>query len=139
MFEQNFAFKIIFFIVVLVVFAVVKNYWPMSRAQRDRLMMAKSLLGANQAMLLDVRELSELSMSGLAESAQHFAFSEFKANPDNLLKKFGISSSTTVFIYCASGIRAQKVVAWLKQKNITAESLGGLKDLKNDFTIVRKK
>ena len=91
---------------------------------------AYALVEKNEAILIDIREMKELS-DGMIEKAAWFPMSEMKAG-SVMLKDFrSIIQKKKVFVYCQGGKRAAACQEILKKEGIDAESIGGYNYLRN--------
>jgi rhodanese-related sulfurtransferase len=84
------------------------------------------------AILLDVREKSELEEEGMAKGAKSIPISQVKNEHQdwkNFLKE--TPKEKSIYVYCSAGGRAGKVTNILKEKGyIKVVNIGGLKDWK---------
>ena len=84
------------------------------------------------ALLVDVRDGTELAATGKAAGAIHIprGLLEFKADPTAPTADKNFSTDKTVILHCASGGRAALAGKLLKDMGYTrVYNLGGLKDL----------
>ena len=93
------------------------------------------------AILLDVRENSELERDGMAQGAKSIPISQIKIEDQdwrNFLKE--TLKEKPIYIYCSAGGRAGQVAAILKEKGYTkAINIGGLRDWeKAGLPIIKK-
>lgn len=81
-----------------------------------------------KAIIIDVREKSEIA-SGMVAGAIWLPMSGIHstATQEQIQE---LPKDKELYIYCAVGGRAGKVVKMLSRKGITAENVGGFKDLK---------
>jgi rhodanese-related sulfurtransferase len=92
---------------------------------------AKALSGQAQVMLLDIRDGSEVAVSGKAKGAVHVSrgLLEFRADPKSPLHDAAFDRGKTIILYCASGGRAALAGKTLKDMGYTdVRNLGGFKD-----------
>ncbi len=86
---------------------------------------------AEGALLLDVREESELVATGTAEGAYHVprGLLEFRADPESPLHDPELRHDRTVILYCMAGGRAALAGQILQQMGFAdVHNLGGFKD-----------
>ncbi len=82
-----------------------------------------------KAVILDVRELSELS-GGHVEGAQWIATSEISSNSakyQSLLKT--LPKDKPIYAYCASGYRSEGLRVMLSKQGYTVYNIGGFRSL----------
>lgn len=84
----------------------------------------------NKAVLVDVREENEIK-DGMINLAQWFPLSKFTAQENWKNDFIKMTQGKTIYLYCRSGNRSEKVKNLLKQNNIDAENIGGYETLKN--------
>ncbi|MEM9756802.1 MAG: rhodanese-like domain-containing protein [Pseudomonadota bacterium] len=92
---------------------------------------AAEMIAAKGAVLLDVREQSEVVASGKAEGAVTIprGLLEFRADPTSELYDDALSPEKPVLVYCAAGGRAALAGQTLKDLGYReVYNLGGLKD-----------
>lgn len=83
------------------------------------------------ALLLDVREGSELAATGSAQGAHHVprGLLEFRADPDSPLHDPELRRDRTVILFCMAGGRAALAGQTLQQMGYAdVYNLGGFKD-----------
>lgn len=80
----------------------------------------------NRAVLLDVREKNEIDQ-GMIKGAQWVALSS--AETATLMKIKKEHASKKIYVYCRSGVRAEKFIQLLKKVGVKAENLGGYEEL----------
>jgi rhodanese-related sulfurtransferase len=88
---------------------------------------------AEGALLLDVRDGTELAATGTAIGAHHIprGMLEFRADPDSPLHDPELRPERPVVLYCAAGGRAALAGQTLKEMGYRAVyNLGGFKDWK---------
>lgn len=86
---------------------------------------------AEGALLLDVRDASELVSSGRAEEAHHIprGMLEFRADPDSPAFDGELSKDRAIVLFCAAGGRAALAGKLLRDMGYEkVYNLGGLKD-----------
>lgn len=91
---------------------------------------AETLLAAG-ALMLDVRDTGEVSVTGLARGAHHVSrgMLEFRADPASPFHDPEFRTDRPVVLYCASGGRAALAGKLLKDMGYArVYNLGGLKD-----------
>jgi rhodanese-related sulfurtransferase len=93
------------------------------------------------AILLDVREKSELEEEGMAKGAKSIPISQVKNEHQdwkNFLKE--TPKLKSIYVYCSAGGRAGKVAKILKENGYTKViNIGGLRDWKKaGLPIVKK-
>ena len=82
-----------------------------------------------QGVMIDVREQDEISL-GMIKHAVWFPLSKI-TNDKNWKEDFKkLVGDKTIFLYCRSGVRSEKVMNILKENDITSENIGGYKTLK---------
>ena len=86
---------------------------------------------ANGALLVDIRDSSELAATGKAAGSVHIPRGslEFKADPTSPTVEKALSTDKTVILHCASGGRAAlagKLLLDMGYKDV--RNLGGFKD-----------
>lgn len=93
------------------------------------------------AILLDVREKSELAEEGMAQGAKSIPISQIKNESQewkDFLKENPVEKP--IYIYCSAGGRAGQVAQILKEKGYSkAINIGGLRDWKKAGLPVSKK
>jgi len=69
---------------------------------------AAALVGRDNVLVVDVRDLPELQGTGKIRGAMHVSrgMLEFRADPDSLYHDKAFSRDKTVLLYCASGGRS---------------------------------
>ena len=86
-------------------------------------------LKSESVVIIDVREKEEFE-AGHLSGAKHFPMSLLKTDPTLMADLEELSQNKELLIYCQSGLRAQKVLSLLKEKNIPAQNIGGYPHLK---------
>jgi len=89
---------------------------------------------AQGALLLDVRDGTELAASGTAEGAHHVprGILEFRADPESPLHDSELRADRPVILFCAAGGRAALAGKTLKEMGFAeVYNLGGFKDWKD--------
>lgn len=87
------------------------------------------LVQAGKAILLDVREESELKASGIAEGAAWLPTSKISENHEDWQDfKKKLPKDKEIVIYCAVGGRAGRVAELLSQEGYHTHNMGGLKE-----------
>ena len=92
---------------------------------------AQALAGRPNVVLLDIRDGSEVAVSGKAKGALHVSrgLLEFRADPDSPLHDAAFDRAKTIILYCASGGRAALAGKTLKDMGYRdVRNLGGFKD-----------
>ena len=95
----------------------------------------------HKAIILDVREKSELEEEGMAKGAKSIPISQVKTEHQdwkNFLKE--TPKEKSIYVYCSAGGRAGKVAKILKDNGYTKViNMGGLRDWKKaGLPIVKK-
>ncbi len=92
---------------------------------------AARLVHAGKAILIDVREMSEVKKTGLAKPAAWLAKSEIDGESD-LFKAFlkNGNKQTPLIFYCGSGKRAGIVATQIEKLGFKTSNMGGLEDWK---------
>lgn len=92
---------------------------------------AKSLLGKDDVVFVDVREPEELARQGQVPGALHIprGLLEFSADPQSPSHKPALSSGRRVVVYCGSGTRSALAAKTLKEMGVARATnmLGGFK------------
>lgn len=90
---------------------------------------AKSLLGGDDVVFVDVRDAAELARNGKIPGAVHAprAFLEFHADPASPSHKPELASGKRLVVYCGSGARSALAARTLKDMGFerVANLLGG--------------
>jgi rhodanese-related sulfurtransferase len=92
---------------------------------------AKELIATGDAVVVDVREASEVQQSGKVAGAAHIprGMVEFVADPESPYHDPRFEKGKTVIVYCASGGRAALAGQALKEMGYgEVYNLGGFKD-----------
>lgn len=92
---------------------------------------AKQKLAAGGALLLDVRDGTELQASGKLKGALHVSrgLLEFKADPESPAHDPNFRKDRTIVLHCASGGRSALAGKTLQDMGYTSVfNLGGFKD-----------
>ena len=92
---------------------------------------AEALIAAGNALVVDVRDASELQASGKVAGAKHVSrgMLEFRADPESPYHDKNFDRSKTVIVYCASGGRSALSGKTLKDMGYERVfNLGGFKD-----------
>jgi rhodanese-related sulfurtransferase len=92
---------------------------------------AKELIATGDAVVVDVREASEVQQSGKVAGAAHIprGMVEFVADPESPYHDPRFDKGKTVIVYCASGGRAALAGQALKEMGYgEVYNLGGFKD-----------
>jgi rhodanese-related sulfurtransferase len=92
---------------------------------------AQMLAGQPNVVLLDIRDGSEVAVSGKAKGALHVSrgLLEFRADPESPLHDAAFDRAKTIILYCASGGRAALAGKTLKDMGYKdVRNLGGFKD-----------
>ncbi|WP_417247748.1 rhodanese-like domain-containing protein [Celeribacter sp.] len=91
----------------------------------------KTAIESGAAVLVDVRDPSEVRASGVAEGAINVPLTtlQMKANPSSPECLPAFKEGKTVVVYCASGARSAGAAQMLRQMgHQSVENLGGLRD-----------
>lgn len=91
---------------------------------------ADSLVRSSQAVLLDVREKTELdSTGGVARGALWFSTKQALAGGADWEKfQKSLPKDKTIITYCVAGVRAAKIAARLEQAGFKVANMGGIRD-----------
>jgi rhodanese-related sulfurtransferase len=92
---------------------------------------AQELIATGDALVVDVREASEVQQSGKVAGAAHIprGMVEFVADPESPYHDPRLEKGKTVILYCASGGRAALAGQALKEMGYgEVYNLGGFKD-----------
>jgi rhodanese-related sulfurtransferase len=92
---------------------------------------AKALAGQKQVVLVDIRDGSEVAVSGKAKGALHVSrgLLEFRADPESPSHDAAFDHAKTIILYCASGGRAALAGKTLRDMGYgDVRNLGGFKD-----------
>lgn len=97
---------------------------------------ALSAIREKKAVLVDVREQSEIDAEGMVQDALVAHYSEMKHSIDSLLERLrSYHADKRVYVYCAAGVRSGKVVSALQAMGFDSENLGGYRDcIEHGFT-----
>ena len=92
---------------------------------------SKNLIENSNAVIIDVREESEVNNLGIVKGAIHIprGLLEFKLEPNSINNPNNINRETNILIYCAGGYRSALAAKTLKDlgfKNVF--NLGGFSD-----------
>ena len=92
---------------------------------------SKNLIENSNAVIIDVREESEVNNLGIVKGAIHIprGLLEFKLEPNSINNPINIKRETNILIYCAGGYRSALAAKTLKDlgfKNVF--NLGGFSD-----------
>ena len=91
---------------------------------------AKALIEGGQALVVDVRDGTEVHATGKVQGARHVSrgMLEFRADPDSPSHDKAFDPNKTVIVYCASGGRAALAGKTLKDMGYKdVRNLGGFK------------
>jgi rhodanese-related sulfurtransferase len=91
---------------------------------------AKALIERGQALVVDVRDGTEVQATGKVQGARHVSrgMLEFRADPDSPSHDKAFDRDKTVIVYCASGGRAALAGKTLKDMGYKdVRNLGGFK------------
>lgn len=89
---------------------------------------AQARIASGYAVVLDVRETSEVEASGKVQGALHVprGLLEFRADPDSPMHQPELAKDKTVLLYCASGGRSALAGKTLKDMGYSeVYNLGG--------------
>jgi len=92
---------------------------------------AAALLAQGKAVIVDVRDGTELQASGKVKGALHVprGFLEFKADPESPMYDPALQREKTIVVYCASGGRSALAGKTLKDMGYAdVRNLGGFQD-----------
>jgi rhodanese-related sulfurtransferase len=92
---------------------------------------AQALIDKGDAVVVDVRDGTEVAASGKAAGALHISrgLLEFKADPESPSHEKALSQAKTVLLYCGSGGRAALAGKLLQDFGYEdVRNLGGFKD-----------
>ena len=92
---------------------------------------AAALLAQGKAVIVDVRDGTELQASGKVKGALHVprGFLEFKADPESPMYEPSLQKTKTIIVYCASGGRSALAGKTLKDMGYAdVRNLGGFQD-----------
>ena len=111
----------------------VKQMLEAANAAVERVSPAKAqeMMAGGDALLVDVRDGTEVAQSGKAKGALHVSrgMLEFKADPDSPYYDKAFSKDKPVILYCASGGRSALAGKTLKDLGYSkVYNLGGFKD-----------
>lgn len=85
---------------------------------------------SDKAVIIDVREKDELP-PGMIKGAKWFPLSKF-SNDKNWQEDFRkLVNNKTIYLYCRSGNRSERVLNLLKENGISSQNLGGYEELKH--------
>jgi rhodanese-related sulfurtransferase len=91
---------------------------------------AKALIERGQALVVDVRDGTEVQATGKIQGARHVSrgMLEFRADPDSPAHDKAFDRDKTMIVYCASGGRAALAGKTLKDMGYKdVRNLGGFK------------
>lgn len=111
----------------------VKQMLEAANAAVERISPAKAqeMMASGDALLVDVRDGTEVAQSGKAKGALHVSrgLLEFKADPDSPAHDKAFRKDRPVILYCASGGRSALAGKTLKDLGYSkVYNLGGFKD-----------
>jgi rhodanese-related sulfurtransferase len=92
---------------------------------------AAALVGRDNVLVVDVRDLAELQGTGKVRGAVHLSrgMIEFRADPDSPYHDKAFSPDKTVLLYCASGGRSALAAKSLQDLGYRdVRNLGSIKD-----------
>lgn len=92
---------------------------------------AAALVGRDDVLVVDVRDLPELQSTGKIRGAMHVSrgMIEFRADPDSPYHDKAFSPDKTVLLYCASGGRSALAAKSLQDLGYRdVRNLGSIKD-----------
>jgi rhodanese-related sulfurtransferase len=90
-----------------------------------------ALLASGKAVVVDVRDGTEVLTSGKVKGARHVSrgLLEFKADPESPMYDPAFQKDKTIIVYCASGGRSALAGKTLKDMGYTdVRNLGGFQD-----------
>ncbi len=99
------------------------NSYPNAISPQD----TKALLEQGKAVLIDIREQSEIAQ-GMAEPALWYPKSSIDANFDGFISYLAQFAGKEIVLYCRSGNRVSQVIPRLAEKGVNAWNMGGYKD-----------
>jgi rhodanese-related sulfurtransferase len=106
-------------VIILSLFGFIFNV----NAQTPNINKIKQELKENKAVLIDVREDSEVR-DGKIEHAIHIPLGLLKTS-ENIAKIKNMSRKKKIYFYCRSGTRSQKAIDMLQKYDIKSENAGG--------------
>lgn len=89
---------------------------------------AAKLVAEGKAVVVDCREPSEWSKSGVAAPAVLLPKSDFDGAQKDWKPFLAANAGKQILIYCGTGKRAGTIAAALTEKGLNAGNIGGLKD-----------
>lgn len=92
---------------------------------------AAALIGRDNVLVVDVRDMPELQSAGKISGAMHVSrgMLEFRADPDSPYHDKAFSRDKTVLLYCASGGRSALAAKSLRDLGYRdVRNLGSIKD-----------
>ena len=92
---------------------------------------AQKLMAAGNVLVVDVRDGSEVEISGKVQSALHVSrgMLEFRADPDSPIHDSHFAKDKTIIVYCGTGGRAALSGKTLKDLGFAdVRNLGSFKD-----------
>ena len=90
-----------------------------------------ALVAAGKAVVIDVRDGTEVAASGKVKGARHASrgLLEFKADPESPMHDPSFQKDKTIIVYCASGGRSALAGKTLKDMGYAdVRNLGGFQD-----------
>lgn len=95
---------------------------------------AYAMMKKDEAVIVDVREIDEMKQ-GMVKGAKPFPLS--KINEDKNWKEdfLKLTKDKTIFLYCRSGVRSEKVKVILQDNGIPSQNIGGFLTLKNELPV----
>ena len=99
---------------------------------------AAKLVADGKAVLVDVREVSEWTETGVAAPAVLLAKSDFDGAQKDWKPFLEKNAGKEIILYCRSGKRAGVVGAALAEKGVKVANAGGMKDWADAGLPVRK-
>jgi rhodanese-related sulfurtransferase len=113
--------------ILLIVFVAYQNFFA-NRAEADAKLTYQKML-EGKVLLIDVREESEIK-EGMIKGAQWIALSQIENDRKVQMDKIkSLSQNKDVYLYCRSGVRANKVKTYLLDAGINSINLGGYSQL----------
>lgn len=91
---------------------------------------ANTLIQNNQAILVDIREASEIA-SGMAAPAVWYAKSNIDSNEQQFADFLNLNKDKTIILYCRSGRRASVIVDRMQARGFLLYNMGGYQDWLN--------
>lgn len=126
------SWKYLLGVLTLVLFACGQN------SHADGLKQAAQRIAEGQAVLVDVREPSEWSQTGVAEPAVLLSKSRFDAGSPEWKAFLDQNKNREIILMCRSGNRSGQIVRMLTGQGLKVTNLGGFSAWKNAGLPVRQ-